>query len=40
MGKTAIYSYGPNGENNDGKNISEGGTNVTKLDDDIATWHK
>ena len=37
MGKTAVYSYGPNGENNSGKNASEGGD---KLDDDIATWHK
>lgn len=37
MGKTAVYSYGPNGENNQGKNASEGGD---KLDDDIATWHK
>jgi hypothetical protein len=37
MGKTAIYSWGPNGENNDGKNAAEGGD---KLDDDIATWHK
>lgn len=35
--KTAIYSYGPNGENNNGRNASEGGGN---LDDDIATWHK
>ena len=40
MGKTAVYSYGPNGENNNGKNIAEGGTDVDKLDDDIATWHK
>lgn len=37
MGKTAVYSFGPNGENNSGKNASEGGD---KLDDDIATWHK
>ena len=37
MGKTAVYSYGPNGEDNQGKNASEGGD---KLDDDIATWHK
>ena len=37
MGKNAIYSYGPNGEDNKGKNASEGGD---KLDDDIATWHK
>ncbi|MBQ9754947.1 MAG: hypothetical protein IJV93_09400 [Lentisphaeria bacterium] len=37
MGKTAIYSYGPNGENDLGQNASEGGT---KLQDDIATWHK
>ena len=37
MSKTALYSYGPNGENNQGKNASEGGD---KLDDDIATWHK
>ena len=37
MEKTAIYSYGPNGENNNGKNAAEGGD---KLDDDIATWHK
>ena len=37
MGKTAIYSCGPNGENNNGKNAVEGGD---KLDDDIATWHK
>jgi type II secretory pathway pseudopilin PulG len=36
-GKTAIYSYGPNGEENNGKNAVEGGD---KLDDDIATWHK
>ena len=36
-GKTAIYSYGPNGENNNGRNAAEGGD---KLDDDIATWHK
>lgn len=36
-GKTAIYSYGPNGENDNGSNASEGGT---KLQDDIATWHK
>lgn len=40
MGKTAVYSWGPNGEENNGKNIAEGGTNVNKLDDDIATWHK
>ena len=39
-GKTAIYSYGPNGEENYGRNIAEGGSNVNKLDDDIATWHK
>ena len=37
MSKTALYSYGPNGENNRGKNAAEGGD---KLDDDIATWHK
>ena len=37
MGKCAIYSLGPNGEDNSGKNASEGGD---KLDDDIATWHK
>ena len=37
MSKTALYSWGPNGENNNGKNASEGGD---KLDDDIATWHK
>ena len=37
MGKTALYSYGPNGENDNGSNASEGGT---KLQDDIATWHK
>ncbi len=37
MGKTAIYSYGPNGENDNGKNAAEGGD---KLQDDIATWHK
>jgi hypothetical protein len=40
MGKTAVYSYGPNGEDNYGKNIAEGGDDVKKLDDDIATWHK
>ena len=40
MGKTAVYSWGPNGENNNGRNIAEGGINVDKLDDDIATWHK
>lgn len=37
MGKTAVYSWGPNGEDNSGKNAVEGGD---KLDDDIATWHK
>ena len=37
MGKTAVYSWGPNGEDNNGKNAVEGGE---KLDDDIATWHK
>ena len=37
MSKTALYSFGPNGENNQGKNAVEGGD---KLDDDIATWHK
>ena len=37
MGKTAVYSYGPNGENDNGKNAVEGGS---KLEDDIATWHK
>ena len=37
MGKTAVYSRGPNGEDNQGKNANEGGE---KLDDDIATWHK
>ena len=37
MGKTAVYSRGPNGEDNKGRNASEGGT---KLEDDIATWHK
>ena len=37
MGKTAVYSWGPNGENNNGRNAVEGGS---KLDDDIATWHK
>jgi type II secretory pathway pseudopilin PulG len=37
MGKTAVYSFGPNGEDNLGKNAAEGGE---KLDDDIATWHK
>ena len=37
MGKSAVYSFGPNGENNFGKNANEGGT---KLEDDIATWHK
>jgi type II secretory pathway pseudopilin PulG len=37
MTKTAVYSRGPNGEDNQGKNANEGGD---KLDDDIATWHK
>ncbi len=37
MTKTAVYSFGPNGEDNQGKNANEGGG---KLDDDIATWHK
>ena len=37
MGKTAVYSRGPNGEDDQGKNANEGGT---KLEDDIATWHK
>ena len=37
MSKTALYSWGPTGENNTGKNAAEGGD---KLDDDIATWHK
>ena len=37
MGKTAVYSRGPNGDDNQGKNANEGGE---KLDDDIATWHK
>ena len=37
MGKVAVYSKGPDGEDSLGKNASEGGT---KLDDDIATWHK
>ncbi len=37
MTKTADYSRGPNGEDDQGKNASEGGG---KLDDDIATWHK
>ena len=37
MGKTAVYSRGPNGEDDQGKNANEGGD---KLDDDIATWHK
>ena len=37
MGKVAVYSRGPNGEDNQGKNVVEGGA---KLDDDIATWHK
>ena len=37
MSKVAVYSRGPNGEDNKGKNASEGGD---KLDDDIATWHK
>lgn len=37
MSKTALYSFGPNGENNQGKNVAEGGD---KLEDDIATWHK
>ena len=37
MAKTAVYSMGPNGEDNQGKNANEGGD---KLDDDIATWHK
>ena len=37
MSKTAVYSRGPNGEDNKGRNANEGGD---KLDDDIATWHK
>ena len=37
MAKTAVYSRGPNGEDNQGRNANEGGE---KLDDDIATWHK
>ena len=37
MGKYAVYSRGPDGEDNQGKNVAEGGD---KLDDDIATWHK
>ncbi|MBQ7696332.1 MAG: type II secretion system protein [Lentisphaeria bacterium] len=37
MTKTAVWSRGPNGEDNQGKNANEGGG---KLDDDIATWHK
>ena len=40
MGKSAVYSFGPNGENDSGKNISQGGDGVKKTDDDIATWHK
>ena len=40
MSKVAVYSRGPNGEDDKGKNASEGGSNVNKLDDDIATWHK
>lgn len=37
MSKTAVYSRGPNGEDNQGRNAGAGGD---KLDDDIATWHK
>jgi len=37
MGKTAVYSMGPNGVDDQGRNAAAGGG---KLDDDIATWHK
>ena len=39
MAKTAVYSFGPNGENDLGQNAAEG-NDATKLQDDIATWHK
>ena len=37
MSKVAVYSKGPDGEDQQGKNVAEGGD---RLDDDIATWHK
>ncbi len=37
--KAVIYSYGPNGQNNDGKNILVDVGGPAKTDDDVASWN-
>ena len=39
-GSFQIFSSGPNGEPEDGKNEDQGDTSTDKSYDDIATWHK